>query len=173
MTRSRQSGFTLIEVLVTIVVISIAATSIMGVYISTVKTSADPLIQQQAVAIAEAYLEEIQSKSFCEDAPAPMVAPPPRAIPVCASETGSSEASESRPTFNDIQDYNDPLVDGAVKDQNDLAIAGLSGYTVAVTVAAANLGSITLASGNAMRIDVTVSHAAIDPITLSGFRANY
>ena len=164
-------GFTLIEVLVTIVVVSFAATSIMGVFVNTVKTSADPLIQQQAIAIAEAYMEEIQSKKFCQDVAPPMIAPPPQVIPVCLTETGGSEGGESRSTFNDIQDYNDAAVDGVVKDQNDVAIAGLGGYTIAVTVSAAALGGI--AAGDAMRIDITVSHAAIDSITLSGFRTNY
>lgn len=171
--RALNSGFTLIEVLVTIVVISIAATSIMGVFINTVKTSVDPLIQQQAIAIAEAYMEEIQSKAFCQDLSLPMVTPPPQAVPSCVTETGGSEAGESRSTFNDIQDYNDLPVDGVVRDQNNVAITGLGGYSVAVMVSAAALGGITQASGNAMRIDISVSHAAIDSITLSGFRTNY
>ena len=167
------NGFTLLEVLVTLVVIGIAATSIMGVFISTVRTSADPLIQQQAIAIAEAYMEEIQSKKFCQDVSVPMTLPPPQPIPACVTETGGAEAGESRSTFNDIQDYNDSSVDGTIKDQNDAVISGLAGYAIDVVVSAAELGGITQASGNAMRIDITVSHAAIDPISLSGFRANY
>ena len=172
--RAFASGFTLIEVLVTIVVISIAATAIMGVFINTVKTSADPLIQQQAIAIAEAYMEEIQSRKFCEDVSPPMSLPPPQSIPSCVTETGGSEGAQSRSTFDDIQDYNDPVVvDGVVRDQNYVAIAGRGGYSIAVVVSAAALGVTSEGSGNAMRIDITVSHAAIDPITLSGFRANY
>lgn len=152
------NGFTLLEILITIIVIGIAASSIMAVYISTVKTSADPLIQHQAIAIAEAYMEEIQLKSFAD----------PGGI-----ESGGAEAGEIRSTYDDVQDYDDPSIDGAVADQNGASIAGLGDYTVTVGVSAAALSLITQASGNAMRIDITVDHPAIDPITLSGFRANY
>lgn len=154
----KENGFTLIEVLITIVVISIAATAIMGVYISTVSTSADPLIQQQAVSIAQAYMEEIQGQHFAD----PVVA-----------ETGGAEVGETRANYNDVQDYADPSVDGVITDQNNVAIAGLAGYSIAVDVSAASLDSITQLSGNAMRIDITVMHAAIDPIRLSGFRVNH
>ncbi len=154
-------GFTLLEILITIVVLSIAATAIMGVYISTVAKSADPLIQQQAIAIAEAYMEEIQLKQFCEDPP------------LCALETSREEGAETRAVFNDAQDYNDPLVDGAIRDQNDAVIAALSDYSIDVVVSAADLGVITQASNNALRIDLTVSHPAVDDVIISGFRTNY
>lgn len=154
-------GFTLLEVLITIVVLGIAGSAIMGVYINIVRSSADPLIQQQAIAIAEAYLEEIQLKQFCEDPPS------------CGSESGREEGAESRAVFNDIQDFNDPSVDGSVRDQNGVPIAELATYTVDVAVSAAALGAITQASGNAQRIDITVSHSAVDDIVLSGFRTNY
>ena len=155
--RGNNGGFTLIEILVTIVVLGIAATSIMSVFISTVKTSADPLIQQQAVSIAEAYMEEIQSQNFND--------------PV-AVETGGAEAGEVRATYNDVQDYAG-LSDTGAKNQNNVAMLGLEDYTVTVDVSAAVLNSITVPSGNAMRIDIQVTHDAIDPILLSGFRTNH
>jgi len=154
-------AFTLLEVLVTIVVLSIAATSIMGVFINLGKSSADPMIQQQALSIAEAYMEEILTKQFCEDPP------------LCASETGSEEANRS--LYDDIQDYNG-LSDSGARDQANPAtvITGLSAYDIAVSVGGRQLtGSQTITTANSMRIDVTVSHSAISPITLSGFRTNY
>ena len=130
----------------------------MSVFISTVKTSADPLIQQQAVSIAEAYMEEIQSQHFAD--------------PV-AVETGGAEAGETRASYNDVQDYAG-LSDTGAKNQNNVAIAGLTDYDVAVSVTAQTLsGSTSIAAVNSRRIDVTVSHPAIDPILLSGFRTNH
>lgn len=155
------SAFTLLEVLVTIVVLSIAATSIMGVFINVGKSSADPMIQQQALSIAEAYMEEILTKQFCEDPP------------LCASETGTEEAN--RTLYDDIQDYNG-LSDSGARDQANpgAVISGLGAYNIAVTVGGRELtGSETITTGNSMRIDVTVSHPATGSITLSGFRTNY
>ena len=60
----RQSGVTLIELVIAIVIIAIAATAILGTFATTVGQSADPMIRHQAVAIAEAYLEEISLKAL-------------------------------------------------------------------------------------------------------------
>lgn len=171
--KSRQVAFTLLEVLITVIVIGIAASAIIGVFMTTVKSSADPLIRQQAIAIAEAYMEEIQLKQFCEDPAPPMLDPPPKSPPGCPSETGGSEASETRSNYNDVQDYASLPADKLVRDQNGSLIPGLSDYRVTVEISAAELGSITQSSGNALRIDISVDHPAIDPITLSAFRTNY
>ena len=152
------AGFTLLEVIITIVVIGIAATTIMSVFINTVKTSADPLIQQQAILIAQAYMEEIQSKHFSDPTEA---------------ETGGAEAGENRATYDDVQDYNG-LNDIGAMDQGGNAIVGLSGYSVTISVSGQPLtGGSTIAAANAMRIDIRVDHAVIDPIRLSGFRTNH
>ncbi len=172
--KRRFPGFTLIEVLVTIIVIGIAATAIMSVFTSTVRRSANPLIQQQAIAIAEAYIEEIQSKRFCEDLPVSLNAPS-----ICSPlETGGAEAGESRINFDDIKDYNDASVDGGIVDQNNQSIAGLSAYSVDVAVVSAALSNtagqtLTNAANEVVRIDVTVTHPAIDAVVLSVFRTNY
>jgi MSHA pilin protein MshD len=144
---SKRSGFTLLEIIVTLVVVSIAATALMSVFSSTVRTSADPMIQQQAVSIAEAYMEEILLKDF-------------------AVGPGSTRA-----TFDDVLDYNG-LTDVGARDQNDNAIAGLGAYTVAVAVAGGSLNGIV--PGDSLRIDITVSHALMTGnLLLSGYRTNY
>ncbi len=151
-------AFTLIEVLITIVVLAIAASAIVNVYIHAVNSSADPLLQQQAIAIANAYMEEIQSQHFAD----PVVA-----------ETGGPEAGEVRATYNDVQDYNG-LTDVGAKDQNGNALPTLSAYTVTVKVSGHGLsGAATISAANALRIDITVTHPAIDPVVLSGYRSNY
>ena len=149
----RQSGFTLMEVLITIVVLSIAAVSMMSVFVNTVKTSASPIIQHQAAAIAEAYMEEIQLKAF-ED------------------PTGDN-TGESRSTYDDIQDYN--LLTEVATDQSGTPIVGLSAYTVAVSVTGQALvgTSTTIAGTDSMLIKVSVSHAAIETVSIAGFRTKF
>ena len=60
--RHKQLGVTLVELLVSIVIVSIAASGVLGVLSMTTAASADPMIRHQAAAIAEAYLEEIMLK---------------------------------------------------------------------------------------------------------------
>ena len=146
--KTSNSGFTLLEILTTVIVIAVAATALMSVFSSTVRTSADPMFQHQALAIAEAYMEEIRLKDF-DETPPPV---PPRS------------------EYNDVRDYNN-LPDTVVRDQNGVAIGALSDYSITVTVVLDSLNGI--AAADSLRIDITVSHASIDPVLLSGYRTNY
>jgi len=148
----RQSAFTLIEIIVTIVVVGIAATALMSVFANMVRGSVDPMIQQQATTVAEAYLEEIMLRAYDD----PQVA-----------ESGGAEAGETRPTYDDVQDYNS-LGTTQVRDQNNNPIAALSDYQVTVTVNPAVLNTV-----GAMQVDVSVSHPATGAIVLTAFRTDY
>ncbi len=55
----QQSGITLIELIISMVIISISLTGIFTVMNLTVSHSADPIIYHQAISIAEACIEEI------------------------------------------------------------------------------------------------------------------
>ena len=151
----RQSAFTLIEIIVTIIVIGIAATALLSVFTSLVRGSADPVIQQQATTIAEAYMEEIMLRAF-ED---------PQ-----GGETGTDEGEPGRAEYDDVQDYAS-LATGPAADQFGNPIAALAAYTVAVTISNQDLNGI--APADSLRIDVSVSHPAVDPILLSTYRTRY
>ncbi len=143
---TRHSGFTLLEIITTVIVIAVAAPALMSVFSSTIQTSADPMFQHQALSIAEAYMEEILLKDFA-----------------IGPET-------TRASFDDVRDYNG-LTDVGARDQANNLIAGLNDYTISVTVA--NDGLNGIAAADSLRIDITVSHAMIDNILLSGYRVNY
>ena len=145
---SPHAGFTLIEIITTIVILAVAATAIMSVFTSTVRSSADPVIQQQAVSIAEAYMEEILLKSF--------------------NDPNGTEVGESRATFDDVDDY-DGLNDADAMDQDGNTITGLEAYTVTVAVSNASLNTTV----PALLVVVTVDHDALDPIVLRGYRTSY
>lgn len=148
--RQAQEGFTLIEVITTIVIISISATAILSVFSNTVRSSVNPMIQQQAISIAEAYMEEITLKPF--------------------SDPDGTEAGESRNTFDDVDDYNG-LVDAGARDQNGNAIASLGDYTVTVSVVNAPFNGI--APADAFLITVNVAHSVLDSVEITGYRTDY
>jgi MSHA pilin protein MshD len=157
-TRSKQRGATLVELIISIVVITVAVTGVLLVMQRTGQSSADPMVRHQAVAIAEAYLDEILSKAFEDPS---------------GGETGSAEEG-SRADYDDVQDYNG-LPDNVVRDQNGNSISGLNAYSVAVTVAGNALGPAAAQVGvaDAMRATVTVTHASGFSIQVSGYRTNY
>ena len=162
--RVNARGFTLIEIIVTLVVLAIAATSLLSLFSGTVRTSADPMIQQQAISIAEAYMEEILLRDFSD----------PQVV-----ESGSREVGETRINYDDVQDYNwlgdDLIQDKKVRDQNNVVIDELLDYEVEVTVVGVELGPALkkILADNSMQIDITVTHPAISPITISAYRTNY
>ena len=144
----QQTGMTLIEVVIAIVVIAIAVGGILGVLAHNVQRSADAMVISQGVTIATAYLEEISLKSF--------------------SDPDGMDGEATRADFDDVDDY-DGLVDSGAVDQFGNAIAGLDGYTVSVTVSpSAALPGI--GSGDVFRVDVRVQFPPLVDYTLSGYR---
>lgn len=145
---ARQRGATLVEVVISIVVIAIAVSAVLGVLSTSVGRSADALIIAQGVSIANAYVEEISLKPF--------------------TDPDGMDGEALRIDFDDVDDYNG-LVDAGAADQFGNPIAGLAGYTisVAVTPSAALPG---VGAGDAMLIDVRVQFAPYVDYTLSGYR---
>ena len=146
-----QRGVTLIELVVAITIVAVAAVAILGALSFITSRGADTMIRQQAVAIADAYLEEILLQ--------PVAAPSGAATPT------------SRASFNDVDEYNG-LVDVGAYDQFGNALPSLAAYTVSVAVVQTSaLPGISAA--NARRIDVTVTGPAGISVLLSGYRTNY
>jgi MSHA pilin protein MshD len=145
-------GTTLVELIVSIVIISVALSGVLIVIVRNTSASADPMIWHQATAIAEAYLEEILTKEFTDPT-----------LP---------EGGESRATFDDVFDYNG-LNDSPPRDQNGTAIAALAGYTVNVEVISEPLGTPAILAANVWRVTVTVTPPTGGAISISGYRTNY
>ena len=155
---SLQRGATLVELVITIVIISISVGAVIGTLSRMTEHSADPMIEAQAVAIAESYLEEIMLKSYLD----------PDNGTVCPANEGS------RALFDNICDYNG-LVNVGALDQSGVAPSGLNltGYAVNVTVnQAATLNNLS-GSGQVLRVEVHVTYGGIVDITLSGYRTSY
>ena len=150
-----QDGFTLVELIIAIVIISVALTGTLLAINMGSKYSADPMINRQASAIAQAYMDEILTKSF------------PTGFP-CAAPPGGG-----RSVYTNICDYQG-LSDTGAKDQFGNAIAGLSGYNVAVNVdgTTATMGTLT-AGTQVVRVDVTVTRNLMPTLVISAYRTNY
>lgn len=157
--RDSQTGVTLIELIVSMVIIAISLTGVLLVFTTTVRHSGDPMQLHQAVAIGEAYLEEILLREYLD----------PDTGTVCpASEAGRS-------LYDNVCDY-DGLNDNGARDQTGAAIPGLGSYRIQVNVdQAATLSgtSATLGgSGSVLRVDVTVNPPVGSGFSISGYKTN-
>lgn len=139
----RQRGFTLIELIIFIVVVSAGLAGILSVMNTVVKSSADPMVRKQAMALADSILEEILLKSYAHD-------------PAAAVGT-------SRSTYDNVSDYNN-LTQTAFTDLP----TGLSGYAISIAVAVpAALNGVTM-----KKVTVTVSRGG-ESVSMSAYRADY
>lgn len=143
------------EALVLIVVIGIAAAGVLLVFQNTVRKSADPQVYKQALAIAEAMLDEILLSAYDHDG-----------------------VVGTRAQFNDVQDYHGFTTSpGGLTDIQGAAVSGLGAYNVAVSVSTpATLDDENpgLADVNeSRRVTVTVIHASGISVVLDGYRLRY
>jgi len=157
--RKHHLGVTLIELVIAIAIIGIALAGAVSVFVVTTQHSADPMAQEQAQLIAEAYLDEILLKKFYD----------PDTGTVCTGTTGG----ETRATYDNVCDYNG--LSQQPTNQFDTAI-GLPSYNVAVSVVngGVSLGGIDNTGAiRVLRVDVAVSLQGTTLVTLSGYRTNY
>ena len=147
MTRSRQHGFTLIELIIFIVVVGAGLAGILSVMNAVVKSSADPMVRKQAMALADSILEEIVQKEYQD----------PDGV------TGET----ARDTMDDVDDYK-----GKTPAQLQTLFADsltmVPGYAIAIVVGDA----VPLSGVDMKNITVTVSRDS-ESVSLSGYRSKY
>jgi MSHA pilin protein MshD len=148
--RSRHRGVTLVELVVAITIVAIAVTTILGAFAAVATRSADAMMQEQAIAIAESYLSEILQRRVVDPN-----GPPPN--------TG-------RASWELVDQYNG-LVDVGAHDQFGSATPSLTSYTVSVSTSQSALAGVPAAA--ARRIDITVSYPPSASVILSGYRTSY
>ena len=185
--RRKARGLSLIELVVFIVIIGVAVAGVLGALNVSTRASADPVIQKQALAVAEAVLEEVQLMPFtyCDPddpqaatalsaavgatgctAAASVENPGPEATPPYGPETRLSVTTP----FDNVNDYNGFSMTG-ITDLTGAAVTGLGAYTATVSVASQALGAIP--ASNALLITVTVTGPGNTIATLHGYRVRY
>lgn len=105
---SRQQGVTIIELVIFIVIVGIAAAALVQVLSLASRTSTDPVRRKQAMLIAEAYMEEVQQAQFTVCDPTDANAATATVAADCADpklvEVFGPETNSARPLDN-INDY--------------------------------------------------------------------
>jgi MSHA pilin protein MshD len=180
--RASGRGVTLIELLIFIVILGVAATSILSVFGSLTRNSASLLPDKQAQAIAAGLLEEIlaQPYTFCDpDAPNARTATV-ATVAACGGpvENLGPEAGETRngvPAFDNVNDYHSsaPLPVATLNQPPGTGTTPLAGgYTYQVTVASAGAMPGVLAT-ETLRVTVVVTPPGGTPARLDGVRIRY
>lgn len=150
----REQGTTLVELVISIVILSVAVVGVLTALGKITSRSADPMIREQSIAIAEAYLEEISLTLFTPGSGCPTV-----------------PGAGGRANYSHICHYDGLADSGAINQQGD-PISGLEGYDITVTVTNSDqLGGLALPV--TLRIDVNVTGLTNETFMLSGYRTDY
>lgn len=166
----RQRGFTLVELVIAVSLISIALLGVAYSLQYSVRYSADPLWQSKSVVLAQAYADEILGQRFDELSPAQGPCHPCTAANNFGPE--QEQRGEGRNEFDDVDDYSG-------LNEATLNILGeprpeYRRYLVAVDVAYAGL-EIGLSDNKlAKRIDIAITAPGqSQPLSFVFYRGNY
>jgi MSHA pilin protein MshD len=163
MCNKRAAGFTLVEMIIAIVIISVGLAGVLTAFNITVKSSADPMIHKQMLSIAEEMMEEIMLKPYAVVGVAPVNA-----------ATSCGVVAAVRSAFDDVSDYHNYQTND-VCDIDGVGVAGLAGYSVKVTVVvnvavATDLAGLPI--GAVKKVTVVVTRGG-ETMILVGWRTDY
>jgi len=180
-----ERGLSLIELLVFIVVVGIAVTGVLSVYSLNVRSSADPMVRKQALAIAESLLEEVLAKpyTYCDPDDANVETAQNALVgPLGCATTpegmgrevaqGESRYANLMP-FDNVNDYDGFNMPSGIVDLNNNAVQGLGGYTASVQVQQPAVPLTGVPAGETLLVTVTVTAPGNQGVSLSGYRTRY
>jgi MSHA pilin protein MshD len=197
----RQRGLSLIELVMFMVIMGIAAVTVLQMLNLSTKASAEPARRKQALLLAEALMEEVQQArfTFCDPSDPNAATATSAAVGApgdttkCAAtvEAFGPENGEKRP-YNNVNDYvtaSGPaqesfLSGGLLVDAAGTVMGGpgtpLTGFTATVAMEPATLGptgmtvtgDTTPANMEALHITINVGYGN-GSVTLDGYRTRY
>lgn len=183
--RRNAAGFSLIEQVMVIVVISVGVIGLLSVMNVSIFHSGDPMMRKQMMAVAESLLSEIQHQPFTWCDPDDPAASSALSSADCAAVNrqdkdgvaaldSSSPAGESRiggagTQFDNVADYGGYTQTPPTDAAGGNALTGIAPVTYSTAV------EITRFDGNnALQITVTVTNTATsETVSLTGYRYRY
>lgn len=173
----------MIELVISILVIGIAASALLQSLGFLTVSNVDPLLRSQASLVAQSTLNEVLSQSFFDGDNDPRIDDTVTNPDVCP--TPESDSGYNRRLWDNLCDYdgfdsdNDDGLDPGIRDRLGNALPGLSSYRVQVAVdtgTSVTLGSLSNTAGCTPRIAI-ITVTASDPrgqtVQLIGYRTSY
>ena len=189
-----QSGVTLVELIVFIVIVSVALVGVLKTLEITNRGSVDPMLSKQAVSIAESLLVEIEQQPFTYCDPDDTSSSTASSTAFCTGGAANSQdknggtlgpqpSTESRYSntdpFDNVADYNgftmpDANCAGICLAGDNTPLPNLAGYNASVTISrVGNVSPFTLSAAAVLKIVVQVTGPANTSVKLTGYRVRY
>ena len=173
-----QSGFTLIEMIMGMVVMSIAFAFMETALFPLYTASVDPMLKIKSVELGQAYIEEILGKRFDDNSIDGGDRCGENGI-VCTLATDlGNESGETRLTYDDVDDYDglDSNNEGGPQTAMEVARQGFANYRVQIAVVYDNnYDGVTDLNTQflAKLITVTVTDPQGDKTHYAAYRGNF
>ena len=152
-------GFSLIELIITIVVLGVALSALTSSIFTGVGRNADPLWQSKATQLSQSYLDEILSMRYQEDSPLGG-----GGVGTCTL-VGSEAGETSRSLYDDVDDYNGLIESADFLDTTTLS--NYSGYNVSIEVTCNDVAT------NSKLIAVTITSPTNQNLVFSVIRGDF
>ena len=152
-------GFSLIELIITIVVLGVALSALTSSIFNGVGRNADPLWQSKATQLSQSYLDEILSMRYQEDSPLGG-----GGVGTCTL-VGSEAGETSRSLYDDVDDYNGLIESADFLDTTTLS--NYSGYNVSIEVTCNDVAT------NSKLIAVTITSPTNQNLVFSVIRGDF
>ncbi|HEX5126199.1 MAG TPA: type II secretion system protein [Rhodocyclaceae bacterium] len=157
-------GMALIEAIVFMLIVGIAAGTMLSVFANANRNSSDILINKQALSIAEALLAEVRSMPFTSLPPV------------------GGESRSGMPAFSNITAYNNfamgpAFAAPAITALDGVSMAGLAAYSTSISVAPfvpAGNNWNGVPSADIVLVTISVTHPTLSsPVVLETLRTRY
>nr|WP_227508309.1 type II secretion system protein [Marinobacter sp. P4B1] len=168
--KPRQQGATLVELVMTIVIIGVAIAGVVGAFSLITGRSADPLNQTRAVALAQLYMDEILARNYDESSKVGGGKVSSSQVDCEPAET----SSQPRADYEDVNDYH-AITNAIPEDGEGNPLPGYGNFRISITVACAgnDISEMPLANADAKRIDITITDPSNATYQFSAYRGNF
>lgn len=161
--RRATNGFTLVEMVMTIVVISIALVASLQAFSTISGRSANGMVQTRTLDLAQLYLDEVLNHRYDEATGA-------FGVPTYTGACRITDDGEARDEYDDVDDFNG--INDEVPAFIDSSIASeYNGFRVSITVTCDN--SIGVNTGGAKLVQVSISNPMGQTSVFAAYKGNY
>jgi len=169
-----QAGFTLVETVIVIVLVGVMMAGMTSLFMNNVSNSHRPYLRQKALAVTNAFMDEILRKQWNEATPlgGGCVNTASGSCVTGPAVIAIGTDGESRATYDDIDDYHG-LSQSPPQDSSGTDMPGYIGYTVNVSVVQPGANWNAVPTADVRLITVSVTSSSNETLSVSAYRVNF
>ena len=171
--KKMQGGFTLIETIIVIVLVGAMMAGMTSMFMTNVGNRHRPFLRKRALAVVNAFMDEIQHKRWNEATPVGGGCVNSGAsCPTGPAAIAIGTDGDWRAPYDDIDDYHG-LNQSPPQNSAGVDMPGYAGFTVNVSVVQPAGAWNTIAAADVRLITVSVTSPSNESLAISAYRVNF